>query len=93
MIIYVIIAVFLLVYFICFKFQAYIFDYLMTGISKLYYRAVLKEQDKGNVILDVGIGTGKSLLENKAMLKTKNLSIIGVDINYIYVNHAKNLIE
>lgn len=40
-------------------------------------------------VLDVGIGTGTSLIQNKSLIKEKNLTVIGVDYNAEYIATAK----
>ena len=41
-------------------------------------------------ILDVGIGTGYTYTKNADLIKRKNISIVGVDIDASYVKYAKH---
>lgn len=66
-----------------------IYDKLCVHMTETWYRNVLYRQNDNSVILDCGIGTSAALIRCKDIIMEKNLKIIGVDYNELYVNAAK----
>eukprot|EP00557_Chaetoceros_sp_GSL56_P010966 CAMPEP_0176477038 /NCGR_PEP_ID=MMETSP0200_2-20121128/393_1 /TAXON_ID=947934 /ORGANISM="Chaetoceros sp., Strain GSL56" /LENGTH=215 /DNA_ID=CAMNT_0017872789 /DNA_START=46 /DNA_END=696 /DNA_ORIENTATION=- len=62
-------------------------------MTKVWYKNVLDRQNDQCVILDVGIGTASALLQCKDIVQKKNLRIIGIDYNDLYVQAAQKEIQ
>ena len=69
--------------------RARIYDLLFHRLSKGWYQEVLQRQLEGTKLLDIGVGTGSSLLSNGALLREKKLAVTGIDINGAYLNAAR----
>ena len=69
--------------------RARIYDLLFHRLSKGWYQEVLKRQLEGTKLLDIGVGTGSSLLSNGTLLREKKLAVTGIDINGTYLNAAR----
>jgi cyclopropane fatty-acyl-phospholipid synthase-like methyltransferase len=61
--------------------------------SQENYSFILNKLDNNSKILDVGVGTGYNLVQNKEIIKNKNLIIHGIDIDKDYNKYCKNLIK
>lgn len=57
------------------------------------YKEIFKNIPKNSKILEVGIGTGVYLTECANIIKEKNISIDGIDINKDYIKSCKNEIK
>jgi SAM-dependent methyltransferase len=57
-----------------------------------WYQEVLYNIPPGSRILDVGIGTGAALVANAALVREKNLRVVGVDYDADYIEKCKDLI-
>lgn len=73
--------------------RATIYDFVITKMTSVWYRAVLEGIPDNSRVLDVGIGTGASLLANKDIIKRKNLTFVGVDYDDDYVERCQSLIK
>ena len=62
-------------------------------MTEKWYRTVLEQLDDGSIILDVGIGTGGALLRCIDLIESKDLKIIGIDIDDAYVQAGKYAIN
>ena len=69
--------------------RAWIYDRALLPLTTGWYRAVLERLPKGARLLDVGIGTGGALAGNAALLRERDVSVVGVDIDAAYVEAAK----
>lgn len=70
-----------------------IYDKIIVKMTKVWYKNVLDRQNDQCVILDVGIGTASALLQCKDIVQRKNLRIIGIDYNDLYVQAAQKEIQ
>lgn len=61
--------------------------------SKFYNYLFDKVIEKNSSILDVGVGTGINLVNNKKLILDKNLNINGIDIDKNYNKYCKNIIK
>ena len=75
------------------KAKAVIYDTIILKMTEKWYRSVLEKLDDGSIILDVGIGTGGALLRCIDLIESKDLKIIGIDIDDAYVQAGKKSIE
>ena len=72
--------------------RAWIYDRTFAGLTVGWYREVLKRLPRGARLLDVGIGTGGALARNAALVKARDLHIVGVDIDEVYLRRCRKLI-
>eukprot|EP01091_Cochliopodium_minus_P006989 TRINITY_DN1693_c2_g1_i1.p1 TRINITY_DN1693_c2_g1~~TRINITY_DN1693_c2_g1_i1.p1 ORF type:complete len:227 (+),score=56.63 TRINITY_DN1693_c2_g1_i1:4-684(+) len=72
--------------------RPFIYDFFITNMTTKWYASVLDRLDNDSHILDIGIGTGKSLLNNRSKLLEKNISVFGLDYDESYVSQCKKLI-
>lgn len=66
-----------------------IYDKLILHMTEVWYRAVLTRVDNGSTILDIGIGTAGALLRCKDLLVSKDITVVGIDYNQLYVEAAQ----
>ncbi|CCW68619.1 unnamed protein product [Phytomonas sp. Hart1] len=70
-------------------FRALLYDFFIFSLTSHWYREVLLECPVGTRMLDVGIGTATSLIDNSHILFSKHISVVGVDYDLDYVKRAK----
>ncbi|OQS07400.1 hypothetical protein THRCLA_00593 [Thraustotheca clavata] len=66
-----------------------IYDAIIVKLTTEWYRVVLDALPAKTTMLDVGIGTGKALLNNRSLLVSKEISVDGVDYDKDYVVDCK----
>jgi alpha-N-acetylglucosaminidase len=71
----------------------YLYKLLIDDVTDLCYNNCLHYFPRNSRILDVGIGNGIMIKNYHALIKTKNLKIIGIDINKSYLEHCSTLIS
>ena len=71
------------------KAKSFVYDAMILSMTEKWYRAVLERLDDGSVLLDVGIGTGGALLRCIDLIESKDLKIVGIDIDAAYVEAGK----
>lgn len=69
--------------------RGWIYDTAIKRLTSGWYREVLERLPQNARLLDVGIGTAGALLENRDLVREKNLRITGVDIDRDYVGRAR----
>lgn len=74
-------------------FRAAIYDCLIVDMTVKWYTAVLDDVDRNSRILDVGVGTGTSLIRNKRLIQDKQLVVAGVDYNGQYIAFAQKSVR
>lgn len=72
--------------------RAWIYDQAIKPLTVKWYREVLDQLAPGTRLLDVGIGTGGSLVANADLVRTNDLHIHGVDIDPDYVKQAQKAV-
>lgn len=70
-----------------------IYDILFARITRSWYAAVLCRVERGSRLLDIGIGTGSSLLANSDAIEQRDLSITGIDIEREYLSRCRQRLE
>ncbi|EED93691.1 predicted protein [Thalassiosira pseudonana CCMP1335] len=75
------------------KAKSFIYDAVILRMTEKWYRTVLQRLPDGAVVLDVGVGTGGALLRCADLVKSKDLKIIGIDIDAAYVEAGKQSLE
>ena len=71
--------------------RAPLYDFVIVKMTSKWYKAVLSRVDEGSSILDVGIGTGSALVNNRDLLQQKKLRVVGVDYDADYVRRCAAL--
>lgn len=71
----------------------YIYKLVIYNVTDLCYNNCLNYFPSGSRILDVGIGNGMMLRNYHGLIKSKNFSIVGIDINKDYLSHCRSLIR
>jgi ubiquinone/menaquinone biosynthesis C-methylase UbiE len=71
----------------------YLYKLVIYNVTDLCYDNCLNYFPSGSRILDVGIGNGMMLRNYHGLIKSKNFSIVGIDINKDYLSHCNNLIR
>eukprot|EP00438_Fugacium_kawagutii_P035305 Skav215253 [mRNA] locus=scaffold811:311543:315095:- [translate_table: standard] len=74
-------------------FAADVYDAVIVWMTARWYQAVFQRLDRGNRILDVGIGTATALIKNKAELLDRRLSVVGIDYEAAYVRKAEAVLK
>jgi SAM-dependent methyltransferase len=72
--------------------RAWIYDQTFVGLTVGWYREVLKRLPRGARLLDVGIGTGGALVRNAALVRSRDLHIVGIDIDRVYLRRCRKLV-
>ena len=73
--------------------RAWIYDKLFKSLSSTWYRQVIEYLPENSRVLDVGVGTGSSLFTQLELLKQKNFSWLGIDINSTYLSSCQAKID
>lgn len=69
--------------------RSLIYDSLLPRLTSQWYREVLERVPEGASMLDVGVGTGRALLDNADLVQEKGLRVTGVDIDADYIERAR----
>ena len=69
--------------------SAAVYDVLIVKMTSKWYASVLKDLEKHSTLLDVGIGTGTALRNNKSLVEAKDLRVAGVDYDARYIKAAE----
>mgnify|MGYP006291782227 CR=1 FL=1 len=71
----------------------FLYKLILGDVTELCYRNCLDYFGDDAAVLDVGIGNGLMLEQNHELIKQKNLSITGLDVNKHYIEHTRELIR
>jgi SAM-dependent methyltransferase len=69
--------------------RAWVYDRVIAGMTAKWYRQVLERLPDGARLLDVGIGTGAALARCADVVRAKNLSVVGLDIDRDYLAYCQ----
>jgi len=64
------------------------YNFLIRGTTLICYRTCLAYVSPSSRILDVGIGNGAMMEELHDVIRQKNLSITGIDVDRCYIEHC-----
>jgi ubiquinone/menaquinone biosynthesis C-methylase UbiE len=71
----------------------FLYHVVLGEVTQLCYRNCLDYFSEGSAVLDVGIGNGLMLKKNHELIKSKNLSLTGLDVNEHYIEQTRELIR
>lgn len=74
-------------------FAADVYDGVIVWMTARWYAAVFEKLNKGDRVLDVGIGTATALVKNKTAMLEKHLSFVGIDYEAAYVKKAEAVLR
>lgn len=69
--------------------RGWIYDRLVAGMTTSWYREVLSRLPYGARVLDVGIGTGSALAGCADVVRSKDLQVVGLDIDPDYLERCR----
>jgi len=58
-------------------------------MTQVWYAEVISRLEDGSKVLDIGIGTGTALVNNRAAVVKKRLTFVGVDYEPAYVDKCQ----
>ena len=70
-----------------------LYNLFIHEVTILCYRNCIQYFPAGSRILDVGIGNGAMIRAFHALIRSRNLSITGIDINRCYLDHCSSQIK
>lgn len=73
--------------------RAWIYDRFLLPLTTDWYKNVLDRVPEGSRMLDVGIGTAGALVGNADLVRRKDITVVGVDIDKDYVDRAQVYID
>jgi SAM-dependent methyltransferase len=73
--------------------RAWVYDRAIAGMTSTWYRQVLTRLPRGARMLDVGIGTGAALARCADVVRAKELSVVGLDIDPDYLACCRAALE
>ena len=69
--------------------RGWVYDRLIVGMTTDWYREVLGRLPTGARVLDVGIGTGAAMSRCAEIVREKDLTVVGLDIDADYVRRCR----
>jgi len=73
--------------------RAWIYDRTIAGLTRGWYRRVLQHLPAGARMLDVGIGTGGAIARNAELIRSKDICILGIDIDADYLYRCTKVLS
>jgi alpha-N-acetylglucosaminidase len=70
-----------------------LYNYIVNDFTNHCYKTCLEYFPDNSNILDIGIGNGEMLKTFHPLIRSKHLSITGIDINKVYLKNCKRLIK
>ena len=68
--------------------RGWVYDRLIVGMTCDWYREVLARLPQGARVLDVGIGTGAAMARCADLVRAKDLTVVGLDIDPDYIERC-----
>jgi SAM-dependent methyltransferase len=69
--------------------RGWLYDRLVAGMTRQWYREVLGRLPDGARLLDIGIGTGAALAGCADLVRAKRLDVVGLDIDPDYLARCR----
>lgn len=70
-----------------------VYNFIITPVTKKWYKQVLLRIPPESRLLDVGIGTAEGVIANSNIVKHKKLQIVGLDYDKSYLRQALSALE
>lgn len=83
----------IILYVLQFQLKPFCYNFWNGYSATINYEYILNKVKPNSSILDVGVGTGTSLLNHKKLILEKNLYIHGIDIDEEYNNYCKKEVQ
>ena len=69
--------------------RGWIYDRAITPLTAGWYREVLSRLPCGSRLLDVGIGTGGALVRCAALVRSRGIQVVGIDVDHDYLRRCR----
>jgi ubiquinone/menaquinone biosynthesis C-methylase UbiE len=73
--------------------RAWIYERAFRPLTEAWYAAALSRMPVGTRMLDIGVGTAGSLVRNGALLRERDITVVGIDIDGDYLREAERQIK
>jgi SAM-dependent methyltransferase len=73
--------------------RGWLYDRLVAGMTSAWYREVFSRLAPGTRLLDVGIGTGAALAGCADLVRERELSIVGLDVDADYLARCRRVLD
>jgi SAM-dependent methyltransferase len=73
--------------------RGWLYDRLVAGMTSGWYREVLTRLPHGTRLLDVGVGTGAALVRCADVIRDRDLSVVGIDVDADYLARCEGAVR
>lgn len=73
--------------------RGWLYDRLVAGMTSGWYREVLTRLPRGTRLLDVGVGTGAALVRCADLIRERDLSVVGIDVDADYLARCERAVR
>jgi SAM-dependent methyltransferase len=73
--------------------RGWLYDQLVAGMTSGWYREVLTRLPRGTRLLDIGIGTGAALVRCADVVRARDLTIVGIDVDADYLARCEQAVR
>lgn len=73
--------------------RGWLYDRLVAGMTSGWYREVLTRLPHGTRLLDVGVGTGAALVRCADLVRERELSVVGIDVDADYLARCERAVR
>jgi ubiquinone/menaquinone biosynthesis C-methylase UbiE len=73
--------------------RGWLYDRLVAGMTSGWYREVLTRLPRGTRLLDVGVGTGAALVRCADLIRERELSVVGIDVDADYLTRCERAVQ
>jgi SAM-dependent methyltransferase len=73
--------------------RGWLYDRFVAGMTSGWYREVLTRLPSGTRLLDVGVGTGAALVRCADVIRERELSVVGIDVDADYLARCEQAVQ
>jgi ubiquinone/menaquinone biosynthesis C-methylase UbiE len=73
--------------------RGWLYDRLVAGMTSGWYREVLTRLPRGTRLLDVGVGTGAAVVRCADLIRERELSVVGIDVDADYLARCERAVR
>jgi SAM-dependent methyltransferase len=73
--------------------RGWLYDRFVAGMTSGWYREVLTRLPHGTRLLDVGVGTGAALVRCADLIRERELSVVGIDVDADYLARCERAVQ